>query len=456
MNSHLVESVLIHTFGRQAHAPRQTAWRRLLFAFLLATALDVVITQTLITLRLPADLFQSWLTIMLILATQITIGLIMLIVRASGYGLHDDQINDLLGILPVSETTRWIVGLLPGLCLVLMLFVLAIGPLIVISGILQLNWFLFSTGLIVGIISGIGLGTYQPNSSIALNFLLMAALVAVELQLLDRIMTLYQIHQDPFLIGFAALLSFICIPFYWVVRSIQTWSQARQRKITSVIALRIVPISLQTWMSVKIMRHPKVLRSTVVLFGISGFLAYLWLQAGGGQDPHIGTIIIGLSFIASLAASDVRSLTRPQAAPEMFMIRGSHYFVLQQVAVGFIVSLVATLPLWASIIATHSHNSAVYTAVIGQIALGTSVAILASTLFVPSQQDISAEFLGATLSTCTIIALEKLTSSLNIATSLKSESLIWLSIAVVLVGFIFSVERRRNNYYWKETHHYVS
>jgi hypothetical protein len=94
-------------------------------------------------------------------------------------------------------------------------------------------------------------------------------------------------------------------------------------------------------------------------------------------------------------------------------------------------------------------------AILGQLALGSTTALLTSTLFVPSQQDVSAEFFSATISTCLIIALEKISTSLKLATTLQAKSIIWIITANIIAVCIFSVERRRNNYYWKGINTYA-
>jgi hypothetical protein len=414
MTLSLIESVIIHTFGRNSLNPQRTAWRRLLFAIGTAVALDVVITQSLATLRLPSDLFQSWLTIMLILLVQIVIGLIMLIVRASSYGVRDDQINDILGAMPVSEFSRWVVALIPGLIVIGLLVILSIGPLIVIVSTLEMHWYLFVLAINIGTLSGIGIGTYQPHASIGINFLLGAALVAAELLLFERIMTVYQIYQNPSLIGFALLLLLITTPFYWLIRSIQSWSESRQRNTAALLSFKLFRVTMKNWLTHKIIRHPKIIRSAVVLTGISGLLTYMWLQAGGGKDPNVSVIIICLSFIASLAASDIRGLTRPDAAPEILMVLGSPHFVAQQIIIGFFLGALVTSPIWLIIGITHPNHPVVSLAILGQLALGSTIALLANTFFVPSQQDVTAEFLSATISTCLIIALEKVTTSLKV------------------------------------------
>lgn len=455
MTSTLFSAVIVHTFGRNSLRPQKTAWRRLLFAIGIATMLDIIVTGSLSTLQLPSDLFQSWVAIMLILTIQIVVGLIMLIVRASGYGLHDDQINDILSVMPVSELSRWVIALVPGLVVVGLLYIVTIGPLIIIASTLHLPLYLCILSIIIGTLSGIGLGTYQPHTSIALNFLLMGLLVAAELQLLERIMTTYQIYQNPFLVGFATLLVLIVIPFYWLARSVQTWSHARQRKSTAVYSFSIFPIGVNTWLAHKVTRHPKIIRSAVVLTGISNLLTYMWLQSSNGGDPDMSIIIIGLSFIASLATSDIRGLTRSEAAPEIIMVRGSLFFVIQQICTGLILSTIVTAPIWLSLVISHSHHPTMLLAILGQLALGSTTALLTSTLFVPSQQDVSAEFFSATISACLIIALEKISTSLKLATTLQAKSIIWIITANIIAICIFSVERRRNNYYWKGINTYA-
>jgi hypothetical protein len=182
----------------------------------------------------------------------------------------------------------------------------------------------------------------------------------------------------------------------------------------------------------------------------------MWLQAGGGKDPNVSVIIICLSFIASLAASDIRGLTRPDAAPEILMVLGSPHFVAQQIIIGFFLGALVTSPIWLIIGITHPNHPVVSLAILGQLALGSTIALLANTFFVPSQQDVTAEFLSATISTCLIIALEKVTTSLKVATTLRAESIIWITCALIVALCVFSVERRRNNYYWKEIRTHVS
>lgn len=444
----IIPAVLIHTFGRNSRQPRQGMLRRLLFGFCLASAIDVIFSQSLATLRLSDDFPISWLVLTLILVTQITAGFIMLLVRASGYGLHDDQINDILGIMPVSELRRWVVGIIPGICVIIMVLVAATGPLMVVAGIVKLPWYWSLAGLSVGLISGVGIGTYQPHSSLGLNFLLMVALITSELLLFDRMVVRFTVYNDSFVYGFATFLILITIPLYWLARSASTWSQSRQRNGQHLLAWFTLPVNLHNWMALKVIRHPKVLRSSVLLFGVTAAITYAWSTAGIQKTTDISGIILILSFMAALASTDIRSLTRTQSAPEIIMVRGSQYFVLQQIFVGLGLSLVITVPLWGTIL-VHMGTIIIVLSMLAQLALGTIAALLSSTIFVPSLQDVSAEFFSTVVSTGLILGLEKLSGMTKLAAGLRAQSLLWLCLAFVMTGLVLLIEQRRNNYYWK-------
>jgi hypothetical protein len=340
--------------------------------------------------------------------------------------------------LPLSKTTSWFLLLMPGFLHLFLTMTLVWLPLQSLLKQLSLSLPYIAVATAVGIFSAAGLFYGLAVQKFVVKMGILIATIGAEYKCLGMIHG----HSSVSWIGFysLALLLVSGVALFIVSRSYACNDELRSRQRPAV---RTSTLPVCFWFFKKIYRTSPTAQGWLVAFILSGVIAYVMERL---TMVDVGMACAVTSIIIASFMSDIRRLSRRLCPIEILGLRGCFRFTIAQAIGGFIAAIGTVIPLLYILL---HHAQAIDSLVImasGYIMAGFGAGLLASTIIVPTAQDISAQFSATLLAVCMLVI-----PLLPFGVSL-SEPVRYVSMNIIGLLFVIgsmAVEYKRNKYIWR-------
>lgn len=446
MNLLLLKASTITIFGRGSEYPARAAIIRLGVTLLACFGFAFVMTPTIRSLPLIAQLPDIIYFLFVAVCFQALTAACLIIV--AGSLIDNDGLSKLLTSLPIKNDELWGALVLPKIILATLLLALTAQPLFVLANKVHFSLFWLVLAILAGILSGIAVSEYRPTRNLLACTILSIGLLTAQTLLCRQLFDdLIQTQQpNNIFVGLITLL--LIFPLLWLmttVRGFRLHITTSQRTNNTSLPLQI---PLKLWPYGKILRNKRMLGSLAFTFSIVfGLAAYALHKKTGMEDG--GVMLLTAAILTSAYCTDLRGLSRRSNPPEIIALRGTSWFFLNQLRVILTTALLLTLPVGiASQLLTKHHHLLLAAQWLGLGLFGAAVGLLISTVLVPSHRDLSRQFLGAMLSTAMFFGLPKLSLLANLSPQERVVGYLALAVGLIVVAYL--IELNRNNFEWRQ------
>lgn len=429
----ITSAVALAVFGHDSSRPKRKAivlCSSLIFVSAVFGALAAVQAR-------HASILHAWpYPYDILFALVFCLQIIMLVCLVSSRGILNTEVTTvrLLHVLPLTEFKRWLLIRMPQLFLLSIVIMVSAPALQTCISIVGLNPLWSLVIISCASLSALGLCYGLPFKGI-LHFGLCVASIAAEAWLLRSILdvTVTSTAKTPYYCLFSLLIA------------------------STLLSLRFAnkhkPVTKQHYLNVHLPQTlwyiTKVIRSytgrTSFLFAI---LCTMLVMTGAIylHQESIGFLCTTTGLVLASFCSDIRSLAAVKRPPEIVALRGTLYFVKQQMS-SIIISLFAASPVIGYLMLTHATALDLLTGIL-MILMGAIAGLFAATVIGAKARDISSQC-AAVFVSCTLFyvcsRLAALFGDGTVHTAIASSF-----IVLLLASSIFGVEYKRNTYMWRK------
>lgn len=424
----LIKALIVHIFGANSPRPMRRAIIKLSTAFgasvLTSALLLVQAMEVSLALQLPKD----WLSMLLFATTCLALICLLLL---SGQSFSTTKFQQLSKLLPLSKAEKMIVYLVPHFILTFFTLLIILPALFVITVDLGLTPVLGIFVLVAAVMSAYGIVHGVSDWPNRLRWPWCIILIAVQLTCVRLFPAASEFNQ------------FILQTLFWTSASLGIVQCVHlPQKIGSFFmtpeslpkTLRL-PKSWVTWLLTQFVRN----KGTILSYasGVAVTLAVSLLAAKEQLDPSM--LYTVLALVVGAAVADMRGLQKVKCCFGIIALRGTAHFFAQQIIAGALITALVSLPLVTYLV---FHGMALALEGITYSLLGLGIGIVAGTIVVPQNKDISSQLYASLLITaCTFLMQRFLGGSAAIGNIIISSLLLALSAAI---------EQHRNNFIWRK------
>ena len=288
---------------------------------------------------------------------------------------------------------------------------------------------------VIGCGTAAGLGSFYWWHTIRLAHIWVLLMLAAEYVLVR------QVGASPIAIWYIPLTAIFVAAISGLARAGQYIDTLGST--TPAYALYIRRFSWRWWFLKKVLRSP-MRKSLLITLLICLGLAFLAARTHFFEVEALA--FIG-ALVAASCAADIRTTSRARKPAEITALRGTPYFVIQQVVSAASV-LGAICPLLI-LIALHADLAAmIFSVVVGM--LGISIGLLMGAVFTPAGGDISSQFVAVLSASGTLLLIQQ--------SSLPKGYYMLVLLCTLFIHLL--IEYVRNPYVWRNrdykkslTHH---
>lgn len=440
VNPDILKLALVNSFGRNALHPALAARLRLVVAFGAAIILGVLAAKPINGAPLPQDLPWGWLISGLFFLVFCITSFLLLILFSSFYGAR--RVNALIKIttlLPINRMEAWVVTRLPLMIIAAVVASFMVPLVTALAAELAVSMPLLVLITLISIFSSLGF-VLVPDMRLALKAGLLIIYSAGGVWLLEKSMGWTEGSGD-LVIGLLAVLPLTGYIGYWQSYRTRLQAMNSQAQTTgSHISLRYIYYG---WFLLKLLRNHRTRSSILFCTILCVSLAVLvnFRSANGFADPSL--LWFG-AFCAAAFSSDIRGISKRYKTTEISGVKSVAFFVIHEFFAGYTIALLFGLPLLlVTLLAGESVLGPVLYFVCIVLA-GISFGLVASTIFVPEDGNVGAQFFAAVAAVAGLFYAPKWLRFEDFP--IHTQAYAWVAIGLLgLVGtYIIEFLRRRN------------
>lgn len=405
----ITSAVALAVFGHDSCRPKRKA-------ILLCSSLVIVSAAFGVLAAIQtrqASLLHAWphpydIVFMLVFCLQI----IVLVCLVSSRGILNTEVTTvrLLHLLPLTDLKRWLLIRMPQLFLLSIVLVVSTPALQTCISMIGLSP-LWSVAIIsCASLSALGLCYGLPYKG-ALHFCLCVACISIEAWLLRSILDVTAPSSTK--------VPYYCLFSLLIGATILSLRFANRRE----------PMTKQRYMNIHLPQK-------------------LWYVTKVMRSYTVGLLCTTTGLVLASFCSDIRSLAAVKRPLEIVALRGTFYFVKQQM-LSIVVALFAAAPVILYLAVVHTAAFDLLTGILMTL-VGATTGLFAATVIGAKARDISSQCAAVFMSCALFYACNRLATLFSDSTAYMLVALCALVILVALL--IFGVEHKRNAYIWRKNH----
>lgn len=401
----LWQAVLVVAFARGAYRPREALLTRLTVGYAAAIGLGMIFTKIVAKAGLPTSIPQQLAVNLCLLTGFVLSGLLLLTI----YGNDAIKLNGLqkvILLLPISNTMRWLVRIVPGL--------LSLGMMSMLGGIvlgylatrLQCSQLLIILSWLLGLLSGFGLVLLPRPRRLLLKAVAYAAVVGGSVWLVELSLTSSSVGKGKLISCLASCV--LLLPIIGISASRRQTGRLDNLSHGD-ITVSLIPniVSARSWLLVKVWRNKRTRNSLCLAFVLDAIVAIsIVVKSKTVSDPY-GLLMIGAILAASFAG-DVRGLFRRHKPPEIVLINGVSGLVWSELRAVVLMSFLIGAPL-ALCLLVQADNLVAFLFLFASLHVFCGISgLFASTLFVPREGEAGVQFFTGVLASTSLVAIPRI------------------------------------------------
>lgn len=432
--------VLVISFGRGTATP----WRKIRFLIIIFCVgllfLSNIIIKLLGSLKFSHDIPSEVLFFTIAVFFFVICGFIILPTCHLFDNRQTVYAKNLL-ILPLSRNIRWYISVLPISLIVILISLLFIPITISISHELDLNVFIAIIAYILAILATTGLSLFNGIRSAVIKYISFVGISYLLLYLLDKEIKTYNYTSSHKIFTLTFSIFIICSLglIYRYIHPFNLKKDLADNFNNFTIPKKYLKIF---WYAIKYLRNQKSLSSFLFSFIISSSLVIISiLKHRVFFNPQF--IITFCSVLLTSVACDSRGICRYYKVPEIFTLKGVKYFVRSQIISLVLLDSVILMPIFYYFIKNGSQITFIQLIDFVCILIASSLfGLLSSSIFVPENGEIGAQFFTAIFALTGILAFSKILSIPK--SSFIISALNWIIFAIVCYFLIILIEGKRS------------
>lgn len=423
---------LITSFGGRSRKPLASALSRISVTAAGLIGFSFVCLPAIRQLPLASGLPEIWWLSLIAVGVQMLTGVVMLV--AASVNLGKSRISNLLLCLPVSNFGRWLVINMSFIVLACLVIGMLLPPALQIGSKISMPTWKLLLAILLGTISGYGLANYRTGLNFPLRIAASGGVVAGEYLIIKDLIRNFFVSDMS--ASYWTLLLLFLIPIFWVTLSYRR--VANDNQLEQSRGSLIIPFGGNVmWFFAKFARHRRTTLSFMVTLGLCAAAVYLSSKPGISSHNALLTIV---AVLVSALVTDVRGISRKITPPEAVALRGSGFFIWQQIGVSIFIAFLATIPIFITI----SSSPQILLPYFSTLLFSCGVGLVVSELLVSGLRDITGQLTAAAVSVGLILGLPK------IIPAFINQNLTYLTLAALLGASCYVVERYRNNHIWRK------
>lgn len=443
LNSQLFKTIIMVHFSSGTSKPLYSALQRIIICLATSVVLSFTLAKAVYRAILPYG-FPNSVIFSLALAIGFIIGgFVMMAMNTINSSRRTNRYNTILSMLSISRICRWVAIEIP-MFLVFCLVAIFGGVLLhAAASVMLVSSFVAIVGWIIGLFSGYGCLLIDLFGRKQLSVLIFVGIVGIVGLLFDKLL-LSGASGSIFnlLLGIDLILLFPLFGHVQLYLRGITNSTVSNKFINKPLVPDRIPYI--GWYLVKMIRNKRTRGSFLIALLLSlTAAASILIRGKTFADPY--QVLLFGAVLAATFACDARGVMAKYCPPEVILLKGSSGLVaVELVAVG-LVAIAVGLPIGLALHRGSGEGLLFLLYLLVVQVFSSVVGLLASTVFVPGDNDTASQFMSAVLAIALIIALPRLghfSSSTNI-----SQLMYWLASSIVLgVGINLIEKYRRRNY----------
>jgi len=354
------------------------------------------------------------------------------------------SLSDWLIVVPLLAHQRWLAWHMPTLILVGLITGSVIPSFMSLAMRAGLPIPLFVLATSLGVISGLGAGTYAIAGKWWLSLGVLTAYTIGLWQIFEKAsLTIgYDSLQTQMYLGI--VLALILVPYIWLSRMVATIHQGLvSRTLKNRYQSRRA--SGLPWLLTAFFRKAALRTTTYTSLAIGAVLAIAikWQGIPVGDGAPLVWVA---SLLVAISITDLRGLAETHNPPEIVAIRGTSAYLQQLVLAAYLYGTLIALPFIYLAVTSGASKGQFFVSLVIHLALAVALGTLIGSILVPTRRDISGQFLAGLLCLGGLLGLAKL--PVQISQPGDTGSLLLLVTFVVMV-FVIMIEKGRNNYSWR-------
>ena len=443
LSSQLFKTIIMVHFSSDTGSPLNSALQRMALGLGVSVLLALTLAKAISRAILPYGLPDSVIFSLSMSVGFIIGGFVMMAMHTMNGDHRKNTYNTILSMLSISKTSRWIANEIP------MFFVLCIvaifGGILLhaAASVMLVSGFVAISGWIIGLYSGYGCllidvaGRKLPSVLIFVTIVGLVGLLFDKLLLSGSNGNRYNLLLVINLLVIAPLFGHLQLYLRGARNSL-----ARNKFISRPLIPDRVPYV--GWYLVKMFRNQRTRGSLLIALSLSlTAAASIIIRGKTFADPY--QVLLFGGVLAATVACDVRGVMAKYCPPEIILLKGTSGLVRAELLAVGILGVCIGLPIGITVIGSSGEWLLFAAYLVAVQWFSSAAGLMASTLFVPGNNDTAGQFMSAVIAICAIFALPRLGQFSS--TTTISQLVYWLGSSMLFVMVINLIENyRRRNY----------